>query len=362
MDEQSFVVTTLEQASALCAKLLSGPSLKISVLCADFDKCTYAVDAVDPGPPSNGKDPFVLQTWLYAKADKFRNSISAQKYVSEFTEITVPVIHSHGLITLECSQNCEDCEYYSTKHPSYWYCLMTRLPGDTLANVMDTLSGEQKKQIYDDVRECRETLMSITHDKIASIVWDPTCTGDEYSWKVPTELVEESLDSFKGISTDKFFALRIANVIKHLSHRPRKDMAHLTTSINVLKDTAKQDKIMPQHHPIVLTHNDMAPRNIMVHDGLLSGIIDWEYAGFYPVYYEYYRLKYFFHAEEDYVALFETPGLDDRTAALEEVIQRLQFLEFFRTDDMSRFFDALDDAFTKINSDPRRASRVADPT
>ncbi|RDW83577.1 uncharacterized protein DSM5745_03903 [Aspergillus mulundensis] len=37
----------------------------------------------------------------------------------------------------------------------------------------------------------------------------------------------------------------------------------------------------------VLTHGDLAARNIMVHEGRLSGIVDWEYSGFFPEYMEY---------------------------------------------------------------------------
>ena len=36
----------------------------------------------------------------------------------------------------------------------------------------------------------------------------------------------------------------------------------------------------------VLTHGDFAPRNIMVKDGKVTGIIDWEHSGFYPWYIE----------------------------------------------------------------------------
>ncbi|KAL4899476.1 hypothetical protein BDW74DRAFT_189086 [Aspergillus multicolor] len=36
----------------------------------------------------------------------------------------------------------------------------------------------------------------------------------------------------------------------------------------------------------VLTHGDLAARNIVVHHGKLSGIVDWEYSGFFPEYME----------------------------------------------------------------------------
>lgn len=37
----------------------------------------------------------------------------------------------------------------------------------------------------------------------------------------------------------------------------------------------------------VLTHGDLTPRNIMVENGVITGIIDWERGGFYPEYAEY---------------------------------------------------------------------------
>lgn len=39
--------------------------------------------------------------------------------------------------------------------------------------------------------------------------------------------------------------------------------------------------------PIVFTHADIAARNIMVRDGRIVAIIDWEFAGWYPEYWEY---------------------------------------------------------------------------
>ncbi|KAJ3538561.1 hypothetical protein NM208_g5861 [Fusarium decemcellulare] len=37
----------------------------------------------------------------------------------------------------------------------------------------------------------------------------------------------------------------------------------------------------------VLTHGDLTPRNIMVQDGTVTGIVDWEKSGFFPEYAEY---------------------------------------------------------------------------
>ena len=41
-----------------------------------------------------------------------------------------------------------------------------------------------------------------------------------------------------------------------------------------------------------LTHGDLSFRNIMVHEGRISGIVDWEMAGWYPDYWEYTNTWY----------------------------------------------------------------------
>lgn len=40
-------------------------------------------------------------------------------------------------------------------------------------------------------------------------------------------------------------------------------------------------------YPIVFTHGDLAARNILVRDGRIAAILDWEYAGWYPAYWDY---------------------------------------------------------------------------
>ena len=40
------------------------------------------------------------------------------------------------------------------------------------------------------------------------------------------------------------------------------------------------------HHRVVFTHGDLLPHNIMVKNGHISGIIDWEYSGWLPEYWD----------------------------------------------------------------------------
>ncbi|KAK0192078.1 hypothetical protein F5146DRAFT_489341 [Armillaria mellea] len=44
-----------------------------------------------------------------------------------------------------------------------------------------------------------------------------------------------------------------------------------------------------RRHPIVYTHSDLAQHNIMVDNGEVTGIVDWECSGWYPTHWEYLK-------------------------------------------------------------------------
>jgi thiamine kinase-like enzyme len=54
-------------------------------------------------------------------------------------------------------------------------------------------------------------------------------------------------------------------------------------------------------HHIVFTHGDLQLRNIMVKDGNVSGIIDWELSGWYPEYWEFSKALYLWKWQNDWV-------------------------------------------------------------
>ncbi|PYI11828.1 kinase-like protein [Aspergillus sclerotiicarbonarius CBS 121057] len=54
------------------------------------------------------------------------------------------------------------------------------------------------------------------------------------------------------------------------------------------------------NHQIVFTHGDLRLTNIMVHDGHVTGIVDWEYSGWYPEYWEFSRALYVWHWQNDW--------------------------------------------------------------
>ena len=52
------------------------------------------------------------------------------------------------------------------------------------------------------------------------------------------------------------------------------------------------DLVHRSDHKIVFTHGDISMRNILVEDGRISGIVDWETAGWLPEYWEYIKCHY----------------------------------------------------------------------
>lgn len=69
---------------------------------------------------------------------------------------------------------------------------------------------------------------------------------------------------------------------------------YLTRDLPLNEDARKQ--ILKTHsvkHEIVFTHADLNPRNILVDEnGKISGIVDWECAGWYPEYWEYTKAHF----------------------------------------------------------------------
>lgn len=59
-----------------------------------------------------------------------------------------------------------------------------------------------------------------------------------------------------------------------------------------------------QEHLIAFTHADLFPSNILVDAGRLSGIVDWQFAGFYPAYWEYTKAMRSVRHTEHYQAIF----------------------------------------------------------
>ncbi|KAK7212614.1 hypothetical protein V2G26_019792 [Clonostachys chloroleuca] len=68
--------------------------------------------------------------------------------------------------------------------------------------------------------------------------------------------------------------------------RQKPDRSHTLAKWR-LRRHVKKDRARSTEGRFVLTHGDLSPRNIMVEDGKITGIIDWQFSGFFPEWVEH---------------------------------------------------------------------------
>jgi hypothetical protein len=145
--------------------------------------------------------------------------------------------------------------------------LMTRIPGQALSEVFESLSESELTTIrleLDGILGLMRSYRNPRGTRICGILG-----GDFYGARVPLGHLPPCNDE--------------TALYKSLLKFASSDVGE--RQIQVL-DTAKRMLSLPTH-PIVFTHGDLWHHNIMVHNGHISGIIDWECAGWLPTYWEF---------------------------------------------------------------------------
>ena len=151
--------------------------------------------------------------------------------------------------------------------PSQIFVVMSGLPGSSLDQSIESISDPDLACVCEDLKGCLRQLQTIKNTVNAEF---PICST----------LGEGILDHRLNGSTPS---------------GPFTDEASFNQLLAYPDDPAFQG------HKIVYTHADLNPRNILVDrfrqdDGSvrwgISGIIDWETAGFFPEYWEYTKSRY----------------------------------------------------------------------
>lgn len=147
-----------------------------------------------------------------------------------------------------------------------YFVLQKRMEGESLETVWPILSHDQKVAIADQVADVCKHLQSITSSSIQTVdggACSPALLFFNFDPRGPFHSDVELWDAI---------SLTIHNP-------PEKSFPQ-----QVLDNLKKR---FPKCAPYVLTHCDLNIGNIMVKDGKLVGIIDWEHAAYYPIWYEY---------------------------------------------------------------------------
>lgn len=167
----------------------------------------------------------------------------ALRFVSENTTIPVPKVH--------------EVRWKDGRIESF---VMDYMPGRRLDHVWDTLNSDQKLVIADELHAYYEQLRALKGDYIGAVNNGKAIIGQR---------VKLECGPFKS---EKEFNEFILNDI-------------VSVAPDLLRHYAKA--ALWEGHEIVFAHCDFEPRNILVEDGHVTAILDWEYAGWYPEYWEY---------------------------------------------------------------------------
>ena len=150
--------------------------------------------------------------------------------------------------------------------------LMTRMPGDTLfKELWEWYLPDQRATIISELKNYFGTMRHWPSP------WEPPgriCSvsgGSIRSVRVPKQFIGP-------YETEKEFNNYLMAPAWHCPDRPEGYWKERQAAAN---------KLHSKPHQIVFTHGDINPGNILLHEGHVSAILDWESAGWYPDYWDY---------------------------------------------------------------------------
>lgn len=182
-----------------------------------------------------------------------KSEVAAMELARSRTSIPIPNVY-----------NC-----YFVEATEQWCILMEYIQGEVLQEAWDEASGEWKASIIQQLKTFMAELRSIKGNLIGTV--DGQSCRDQF--------FEDQSETYGPFATEKDF------------HNALIDVMRATQQNAWVEIVAGFVQSLPAHE-IVLTHSDLAPRNIIVRDGKVVAILDWELAGYYPEYWEYVKAYY----------------------------------------------------------------------
>jgi Phosphotransferase enzyme family len=155
------------------------------------------------------------------------------------------------------------------------YCVMERIHGSTLEDAWTKLGWFRTVQLALQLRRFIRLLRSVTSSTAGSLA-----TGDcrsfwlEDRYGLPARSSPGDLTSFIQFWVG-FTSMRKA----------------MEAAAHVSVDPKRRRPLIPE--TFVFTHHDLAPRNILLASSGQLWLLDWDYAGFYPVPFEYASMQNF---------------------------------------------------------------------
>ncbi|KAI1196828.1 kinase-like protein [Nemania serpens] len=173
----------------------------------------------------------------------------AMRFVRNNTSIPVPEVHNA----------------YKDEESGHTRIIMEFIEGAELEEVWDTYSPAEKESVIAQLRGYMQELRQFKGTYIGAI--DGSWCDDHF--------FDDHRGGYGPFKNEDDFN---AGIVKALKQGKSETFVDVTCEIFL--------ECM-RGHEIVFTHNDFAPRNILVQGPKVVAILDWELAGYYPNYWEY---------------------------------------------------------------------------
>ncbi|OAA66983.1 Protein kinase-like domain protein [Niveomyces insectorum RCEF 264] len=168
--------------------------------------------------------------------------------VAEAADLPVP--HVYGTERTPDGRNCIILDY---------------IQGQTLSDIWMDLTEAEKRAFARQLRAILEKMRSIP----APRAYIGDCKGERiYELRLRSTYTGPPCHSEAEFNT-----YLLNNLYEQTPHAIRRALARRQRT----------------DHRVVLTHGDLGPHNIIVRDGRIVGLIDWESSGWYPEYWEYVK-------------------------------------------------------------------------
>ncbi|KAI1745141.1 kinase-like domain-containing protein [Xylaria scruposa] len=197
-----------------------------------------------------------------------KNEEEAIRIVKQYTTIPVPEIY--------------DSEYKTIENYTWGQIWMEKLPGSPLNEIWNDLDDATKERVCHELWGFVEQLRNIPKPSELEHLYQCGVDGSACH----DVLLEDLGRPRAPILDDESLRRRINELYLHSGGASYREN---------LPD------YLPRSNISVFTHADLAPRNVLVDEsGIITGLIDWEFAGWYPDYWEYAKTQTQW-GEEDYM-------------------------------------------------------------
>ncbi|KAI1170872.1 kinase-like protein [Nemania sp. FL0916] len=208
-------------------------------------------------------DTVLSHVWLYNAQTVLKRiegcslaEAEAMRLVRERTSIPVPKILK---------------SFYQSDYDAS-FIFMEYIPGEPLDLAWESCTASQRQNIVSQLKTMMQELRSISGNFIGTVPHG-ACND---------QIFGNAVHQYGPYDDETAFCAGIALSLRACDAHPA-----FTEKVVTLVEA------LPRHNRIVFTHGDLVPRNILVRDGNVVGIVDWEMAGYYPEYWEYAKAHFF---------------------------------------------------------------------